>query len=383
MIQTCSACGTRWNVRDRRREWCPRCNGRLLPPDAVPPAASQQWAPPGRAAGATRPGLGSAPSGRRLPPGFRWVAVRPGAPPPPPPRRRPLGPTPRYEVIPRWGLVDRFDQDESQREAAPAGPSSGFVTSVLLGTQIILGVAALLHLLRYVLLIINRTTLLPYWLAWAATWFGVVASVLAMFAVVGLVLVLTDWLIARRAAAFAHHGQPDPRGVWALRAGCLIPLVNLLWAPVFVIELARLEQRTELRRPIVAWWMVWVASTVVSIFSIATSFATDAQGIGNNTLTTTIAYLVALAAVLLVMKIYRGFERQPVTRPSRRWVVVAERPGRPDQPPPDQPRPDGPGRDDAASPAEPGNPDHAAAPAAASADAPGGAVENTGQNPAA
>jgi len=64
-------------------------------------------------------------------------------------------------------------------------------------------------------------------------------------------------------------------------------------------------------------------------------------------------------------------------------VVVAERPGRPDQPPPDQPRPDGPGRDDAASPAEPGNPDHAAAPAAASADAPGGAVENTGQNPAA
>ncbi|WP_224187300.1 hypothetical protein, partial [Mycobacterium avium] len=25
MIQVCSQCGTRWNVRDRQREWCPRC----------------------------------------------------------------------------------------------------------------------------------------------------------------------------------------------------------------------------------------------------------------------------------------------------------------------------------------------------------------------
>ncbi|WP_238602279.1 hypothetical protein, partial [Mycobacterium avium] len=27
MIQVCSQCGTRWNVRDRQREWCPRCRG--------------------------------------------------------------------------------------------------------------------------------------------------------------------------------------------------------------------------------------------------------------------------------------------------------------------------------------------------------------------
>ena len=61
-----------------------------------------------------------------------------------------------------------------------------------------------------------------------------------------------------------------------------------------------------------AWWLVWVASTAVSIFSIATSFATDAQGIANNTVTTTVAYLVALAALLLAMKVFLGFERQPV-----------------------------------------------------------------------
>ena len=66
--------------------------------------------------------------------------------------------------------------------------------------------------------------------------------------------------------------------MWALRAGCLVPLVNLAWAPVFVIELAAVEERLNwLRRPIVVWWLVWVASTAVSVFSIATSFTTDAR----------------------------------------------------------------------------------------------------------
>ena len=77
-------------------------------------------------------------------------------------------------------------------------------------------------------------------------------------------------------------------------------VVNLAWAPVFVIELAGVEERlTWLRRPIVVWWLVWVASTAVSVFSIATSFATDAQAIADNTVMTTVAYLLALAALLL------------------------------------------------------------------------------------
>ncbi|HRD14262.1 MAG TPA: hypothetical protein PLI79_20625, partial [Mycobacterium sp.] len=33
MIQVCSQCGTRWNVRDRQRAWCPRCHGALMAPD--------------------------------------------------------------------------------------------------------------------------------------------------------------------------------------------------------------------------------------------------------------------------------------------------------------------------------------------------------------
>jgi type VI protein secretion system component VasK len=105
-----------------------------------------------------------------------------------------------------------------------------------------------------------------------------------------------------------------------------VPVSNLVWAPIFVIELAGVEERlTWLRRPIVAWWLTWVASTAVSAFSIATSFAEDAQGIADNTVTTIVAYLLALAALLLAFKVFVGFERQPVERPSKRWVVVADK----------------------------------------------------------
>jgi hypothetical protein len=323
MIQVCSTCGTRWNVRDRRRVWCPRCNGTLSAPAA--PALAPEWRPTS-GQGRTGTPLGTPPSDRRLPPGYRWIAVRPGAAPPPRRRRRALGPTPRYAVIPRWGLMDHFDVANQQQAPPRTGPSAEMVRVTLIATMAVLGVAALVHIVRYLLLIINRTSLLNPWVAGAATWLGVAVSVVAMFLVLASAVVLTNWLIARRAAAFVYRGHEDPRRVWALRAGCLVPLVNLAWAPVFVIELAGVEERlNRLRGSIVAWWLVWVASTAVSIFSIATSFATDAQAIADNTVTTTIAYLLALACLLLAMKVFLGFERQPVERPSKRWVIVADR----------------------------------------------------------
>ena len=319
MIQVCSGCGTRWNVRDRRRVWCPRCNGTLLPPSG--PELGAEWSQHPTAS-ALRSGPGAPQS---LPPGYRWIAVRPGAAPVPRRRRLNLGPTPHYGVIPRWGLVEYFDTPEQQRPVQRSGPSAAMVRATLLATMVVLGVAALVHVVRYALLIVNRSVLLNPWVAGGATWLGVAVSVIAMFMVVATAVVLTNWLIARRAAAFAHHGRDEQRSTLALRAGCLVPVVNLAWAPVYVLELAGIEERLNmLRRPIVIWWFVWVASTAVSIFSIATSFTRDAQGIADNTVTTIVAYLLALAALLLMFKVYFGFERQPVSRPSKRWVIVAD-----------------------------------------------------------
>ena len=322
MIQVCSQCGTRWNVRDRQRVWCPRCNGTLLAPSG--PVPGSEWS--GRSpASPARRSLGTPPPTRALPPGYRWIAVRPGAAPPPRRRHRHLGPTPRYSFIPRWGLVDRFDPIEQQQAAPRTGPSTAMVRTTLVATMVVLGFAALVHVVRYALLIVNRTVLLNPWVAGAATWLGVAVSVVAVFMVVASMVVLTNWLIGRRAAAFASRGHEDPRPAWSLRAGCLTPLVNLAWAPVYIVELAGVEERLNwLRRPIVVWWLAWIASTAVSVFSIATSFTQDAQGIADNTVVTTVAYLLALAALLLAFKVFLGFERQPVERHAKRWVIVAD-----------------------------------------------------------
>jgi Domain of unknown function (DUF4328) len=252
--------------------------------------------------------------------------VRPGAAPPPRLGRRVLGPTPRYSVIPRWGLADRVEQQPATGQTPTrTGPSAQIIRTTLFVSVLVLCIAALVYVVRYALLVINRNTLLNSWVAIGADWLGVLASVAAIAAVIATGVLLILWLVARRAAVFSHHGLQEQRSVRALWAGCVVPLANLLWAPVFVIELAVLEDHyARLRRPIVQWWIAWVFSYVVSIFAIATSFVTDAQGIANNTVMMVFAYLFAAATLAAAGRIFEGFERKPVERPAHRWVVVAE-----------------------------------------------------------
>lgn len=291
------------------------------------PPADPRWAPAGAPspAGPQRsPGWQRTPP--RLPPGYRWIAVRPGAAPPARHARRPLGPTPRYTVIPRWSLADRVEQAPATGAApAAAGPTGQVIRTTSFVSVLVLSIAALVYVVRYVLLVINRNTLLNSWVALAADWLGVLASVGAGAAVIASGVLLIRWLIARRAAAFAHHGLPEPRSPRALWAGCVVPLANLLWAPVYVIELALLEDHwARLRGPVLQWWIAWVCSYAVSIAAIVTSFATDAQGIANNTVLMVVAYLLAAATLAAATRIFEGFHRKPVARPAHRWVMVPD-----------------------------------------------------------
>jgi Domain of unknown function (DUF4328) len=266
----------------------------------------------------------------------RWIAVRPGVAPARRPLHRPLSPTPRYPVNPGWGLADHGQPVPVSAETPHRGPSDSFVRATLLATAVVLGFAAAVHALRYLLLLINRDTLLPGLIAGAGLWLGVIASIAATIAVVFCAVTLTRWLISRRTAVFAHLRRDDNRSGRALWLGCLLPVVNLLWAPVFLLETAAIEgTQTRLRKPIVIWWVLWALSTALSIFATATSFTTDAQGIADNTVAVTLAYLVALATVLALLGVYDQFVRKPVDRPAHRWVVVAA--DRPTPPPADAP----------------------------------------------
>ena len=234
-------------------------------------------------------------------------------------------------MIPRWGLADRVEPAAVAAEKpTQTGPSAPVVRTTLFLSVLVLSIAALVYVVRYVLLVINRNILLNSIVAIAADWLGVLASVSAIAAVITAGVTLVRWLIARRAAVFAHHALPEQRSVRAMWAGCVVPLANLLWAPVYVIELATIEGHyARLQRPIRQWWIAWIFSYVVSTFAIVTSFATDAQGIGNNTMLMVFAYLLAAATVAAVARVFEGFERKPVARPAHRWVVVEpDHPGR-------------------------------------------------------
>ncbi len=222
-----------------------------------------------------------------------------------------------------------------------------------------LGIAALVHVLIYVLMIVNRTRLLHPLIAGGAVWLGRLAGLAAIAAVIHCALVLTRWLLARRSAAFARLHQPESRPAWALWTGCLVPLVNLAWAPVYVMELAGREDRLDrLRKPIVVWWVVWAVATAAAVFATATSRTDDAQGIADNTVATVVAYLLGLAAVVTAARVVEGFEQRSIGRPTHHWVVV------PDDRDPAPPAPE--------EPAGTSEPESAAAP-----------VESDGREPAA
>ncbi|MEZ0052728.1 hypothetical protein ABIA30_003750 [Mycobacterium sp. MAA66] len=279
-------------------------------------------------------GRSGRPSGPRTPAGYRWIAVRPGAAPATRRPQQPLGPTPHYNQTPRWGLDQEFEQIVAEPEEVRTGPSQTMVQTATVVAIGALAAAALIHVVRYVLLLINRTILLNPWVAGAGTWLGVAASVIAAFAVVTVAVVLTNWLVARRAEAYERVGATEPRQRWWLRLASLVPVLNLFWAPVFVIELATVENRLRrLRRSIVTWWAVWVVATLLAVWSVATSFTSDPQGIADNTVSTTVAYLAGLAALVLVHKVYSGFEGAEVGLPGQRWVITD--PGTPSESAPD------------------------------------------------
>ncbi|BBY56012.1 hypothetical protein MKOR_32630 [Mycolicibacillus koreensis] len=325
-------------MRDRQRQWCPRCRGALLAPQAPPAPVA--------------PAVSAGPPPMRLPSGFRWIAVRPGAPPRREHRRPPLGPTPRYPVIPRWSLDDRWVPAAA---APPSGAGSlwarwsdpdtvvadATLRRWLRGAAIAVGAAAIAYAAQYLLLIINRSRLLHPAVSAGGVWLPVLAGSAALVALIGVAVVATQWLVARRRAAFDAAGRPATRSAAAVRWGCLVPVVNLFWAPVFLIELARLEGRERrLRAPIRLWWIAWAVTTGAALFATATRWVRDAQGIANNIMAMVVTYLLALLTLWLLARVHAGFGAVTAARPAHRWVVVdpagdTDPPAEPPAEPPD------------------------------------------------
>ncbi|MFI9405670.1 DUF4328 domain-containing protein [Nocardia sp. NPDC052316] len=303
VVQPCARCGARWAVQSTPMHWCPRCRGVLLSPAPI-----------------------DAPAERR---NYRWVARRPDH------RARrspaagqpvPSAGTPRYTHIPRWGLVDPPPRPAAEAPR-PLTRLTAKASTLLITTTALFAVASVAELLRYLLLLRNRTRLIHPALLLCSDVLVVGAAVLALlFALLSAVAVV-GWLVDARRAAFQETGRADPRSVRVLVLGCVVPVVNLLWPGVFLTELVARRSDPRALRAIRIWWAAWVFGGVVAAAALLWRTADSLQAEADGVLFTAFTDLVAAAVAVLTLAMMRVVEERDVlgrSRNARRWLVAVD-----------------------------------------------------------
>ncbi|WP_433660861.1 DUF4328 domain-containing protein [Nocardia sp. CA-128927] len=302
VVQPCARCGARWAVQSTPMHWCPRCRGVLLSPAPI-----------------------DAPAERR---NYRWVARRPDHRA----RRTPVAgrpqsrETPRYTQIPRWGLLDPPPRPAADAPR-PLTRLTQWASTLLIVTTSWFAVAAVGELLRYLLLLRNRTRLIhPAVLVCSdvlvvgAALFALLFALLAAVGVVG-------WLVDARRLAFQESGRTDPRSVRTLVLGCVIPVVNLLWPGVFLTEIVAQRSDPRALRAIRIWWAAWVFGGLVTAAALLWRTADSLQVKADGVLFTAFTDLVAAAVALLTLAMMRAVEERDVlgrSRTARRWLIAVD-----------------------------------------------------------
>ncbi|WP_321573971.1 DUF4328 domain-containing protein [Gordonia bronchialis] len=307
----------------------PRSTGHPPRPSMPYAGSARPGPPPLRYANPQRP----APQRRTYrSPAIRWIARRP--PETIPPRRpaRPSGPRliPRYVYLPTWGLRDQPITE--LRAGDPVAVAQSRLHMALLATGGILAVSGLVHILRYILLTMNRSRPIPTWLADLSGALVVTAGALAVVAFVVATVLFVRWVIEVRTESYAMADRLDPRRRRWLIPLAAIPLVNIIGGPLLVYEAAMVRtdvDRDVVRRRINRLWVAWAIVNGVAIVTVvARLYAWQSGSIqsGANALTMVIISAVVSAAFAIwaasrLPRLFAGPETATV--PDRRWVAVA------------------------------------------------------------
>lgn len=290
----------------------------------------------------------SAPSDR--PARVRWVASPPPTAAPAPPRATAAGPTPRYRVVPRWGLHDdgpghpltRAEADGSTELERAVGTAQ--VLQVLLAALVLTGAAgAVAEVVRYVVALRGRTELLSAGLVSTSDAAVVTTGLLAPVFALAAAVVAARWLVRARRLAARARGLRDTRRAPAVVAGVLVPVVDLLLAPARLAELeqwldraADLGERPRPSRLLLGWWGSWVLSQVLVAVALAVRVWGDSvQAQADSIVVAAWSDLVAAVCAALTVLLLRRWTAAlqgtvPGRRDPRRWVAsVPTRPAPP------------------------------------------------------
>lgn len=298
-VQVCVRCAVRWPVVGAPAQWCPGCHGVLMSP--------------------TRPDAPE-PPGRR---NFRWVARRPGAAAPRRRRREPVADrTPAYRQAPRWGLTDPAPVD-TEPIPTRAERLAELAPTLLVAVAGLFAVAAAAELLRYLLLLRNRTTLISPTLLAVSDGLVVTAGVTAPLVAFAAAATTVGWLIHARRSAWGRIGRADPRSPASIVLGCLLPVVNLVWPGVYLTELAAGDAR--LRSLVRVWWAGWCVGGVLLVVGLGWRAQESLQARADGVLLALLVDVVAAAVAVLTLLVTRrvdGLDLGGRPRAGTRWVVA-------------------------------------------------------------
>lgn len=287
--------------------------------------------------GPRHPGPTSAPAGRLYRSrNVRWVARRP--PEAVPARRGPVGRRgprliPRYVYVPTWGLHDEPTPADAAHQKLDDSRSRLGLALVLAGSA--LTASALVHLVRYILLVVNRDRPLPEFLIIASDWLTVFVGVVAFLGFVLATLAFMRWVLELRADTYASAGLLDPRRPGWVAALSGLPLVNLIGAPLVLQEVAahRVGQDPSLDADLVGrrlrkLWVAWVLVNVAAGAAIVArliawrsdSLQTGANALAMVIVSTAISAAFAFWMARRVRTLFGAAAAAPV--PTRRWVAV-------------------------------------------------------------
>ncbi len=178
--------------------------------------------------------------------------------------------------------------------------------------------AAAVHVVRYALLVYYAERVTPWWVEAASTALVWVVGLVALVAGAAAVVTVTAWLVESRRRVFAPGG--DPRRPVAVWAGCLIPVVTYLRAPVYLEELRRASPRAPSRNGVRTWWAAWVVNGVVALLAFWRGTVDGPQAAADTVLLTALAALAGAWAIRETQVVARGLdERSP--QAARRFVV--------------------------------------------------------------
>ncbi|MGV9709755.1 DUF4328 domain-containing protein [Gordonia sp. NPDC003424] len=250
-----------------------------------------------------------------------------------PPRRaaRPSGPRliPRYVYVPHWGL-----RDVPLSEVAESSPSEHLAAALLRALQVLavtLGISAGAHLLRYLLLVVNRSTPVPAWTDMLTTLLVLFGGIVSLFAFAYATVVFVRWIIELRSDAYRRHDRRDPRRRWVVALLAGVPLVNVLGAGLLLHEVTAMRDDLDAamtRDRLTRVWVAWAIVNGLAILALATrvvawrsgSIQTGANGLLAVAVCSAVSAVFAWWLARRIDSIFAGVRQEPV--PERRWVAV-------------------------------------------------------------